>query len=219
MARLHLARGDAPRPLLDRALARARQERFPRAEREVQRLRGEVALGRGDLAQAEEAWQEAYTIAQREGIPLGPYLADLARLHSAQHDDARAKVLLSEALALGGRGVALATVEVFITLGEHVEARRHVEAAYLEAWADGPPHAFAHELTRARAALHTLNMPEPKLPPFDPLQVPPIPEEDNIQAFLMGLDHKRRAAIAIPPASLERDAGKRQWWKFWVMHK
>ncbi len=109
----------------------------------------------------------------------------------AHRDAAQAKALLSEALALGGRGVALAAVEVFTALGEQAEARRHVDAAYREAWADGPPYAYFHELQRIRAALQTLGMPEPQLPPFDPAKVPPMPYEAEIRAFIADLEREQ----------------------------
>ncbi len=225
-ARLRWGQGVDPAPLLAEALQRARQKRFLRAEREAQRLAGEVAFARGgqeDLVQAREAWQGAYALTQREGIPLGPYLADLARVHAAQQDAAQAKALITEALALGGRGVALAAVEVFTALGEQAEARSYVDAAYREAWADGPPYAYFHELRRIRAALQTLDMPEPQLPPFDPKKVFPVPYEAEILAFIEELkrergDSSRELLTSAPKVSQNghsQQNGKPPWWQFW----
>jgi hypothetical protein len=215
-ARLRWGQGDNPATLLAEGLQRARQERFLRAEREAQHLAGEIAFACDDLAQAEEAWQAAYTIAQREGAPLGPSLADLARVQSSQQDAEQARALLGEALVLGGRGVALAAVEVFTALGEQAEARRHVEAAYREAWADGPPYAYFHELGRIRAALQILGMPEPQLPPFDRAKVAPIPYEAEILAFIEEL--KRERGDSSPEVSQNghsQQNGKPPWWQFW----
>jgi hypothetical protein len=192
-------------PLIKRAAALARETRFPRIERDAQRLAGEVAFSEGRLAQTEEAWHEAYVIAQRLGTPLGPYLADLARLRaqqaaqtaspSGEQEPGRlAQELINEALALGGRGVELAVVEVYLALGMPAEARKHVAVAYKEAWADGPPYAFYHELKRIRAAIQTLGMPEPQLPPFDPAHVPPVPYEDEIRAFIAELERENAKA-------------------------
>src|SRR5262249_11980698 len=94
IARLRWGQGQDPTPLVNEALRRAREERVLYLEREAQQLAGEAALARGDRAAAQAAWQEAYAIAQRQGLPLGPYLADLARLQAAQQDGAQAKATL-----------------------------------------------------------------------------------------------------------------------------
>jgi hypothetical protein len=230
-ARLRWGQGQDPAPLLDQALRGARERRFLRAEREAQRLAGEMAFARGELPAAQAAWQEAYAIAQRQGLPLGPYLADLARLQAAQRaagqgDAGQVKALLAEALALGGLHVALAGVEVYISLGEQTEAKRHVDAAYREAWADGPPYAFYHELNRIRTALKTLDLPEPRLPPFDPAQVKPVPDEAEIHAFIEGLNQGKTNTPpdGVPAVTAEPERehdpatagnGKRPWWKVW----
>jgi hypothetical protein len=38
--------------------------------------------------------------------------------------------------------LSLAAVEAYTALGEHTEAKRAVDAAYREAWADDPLYAF-----------------------------------------------------------------------------
>jgi tetratricopeptide (TPR) repeat protein len=215
-ARLRWGQGQDPAPLLDQGLRGAREERFVYVEREAQSLIGEVAFARGDLPAAQAAWQEAYATAQREGVPLGPFLADLARVQAAQGNGAQAKALLAEALALGGLGVALAAVEVYSALGEPAEAKQFVDTAYREAWADGPPYAFVYELGRIRTALQRLGLPEPQLPPYDPSRVQPIPDEAEIRAFIEELKREQQSEAdedddATPVAS----NGKRPWWKFW----
>jgi hypothetical protein len=230
-ARLRWGQGEDPAPLLEAALRHARERRFLLAEREAQRLIGEVAFARGDLPTAQAAWQEARAIAQREGLPLGPYLADLARLHGAlqaAQRDARegngdqAKALLTEALALGGHGVALAAVEVHTALKETAEAKRQVDTAYREAWADGPPYAFYHELNRIRTVLPTLGLPEPQLPSFDPARVSPPPNEAEIRTFIAELNHGKTntsaagaLAVTAEPAPPAAGNGKRPWWRIW----
>jgi hypothetical protein len=72
-------------------------------------------------------------------------------------------------------------------LGEWEEATWHLDIAYVEAWADGPPHAFHFELLRVRAALKTLGLAERKLSPFDPEHIPPLPDEGRIHEFLVEL--------------------------------
>jgi tetratricopeptide (TPR) repeat protein len=184
-ARLRWEQGKDPMSLLEEALIRSHRLRFLYAEREAWQLMGIVCFAQGDLRQTDKAWTIAYRLARRQSVPLGNLLANLARLRVAQGDEERARELLYEALAIGGFGVELAAVEVFIALGEAQEAQRHVENAYLEAWADGPPYAFSRELAHIRAALRKLSMPEPQLPSFDPDLVASVPHEANIRAFIV----------------------------------
>jgi tetratricopeptide (TPR) repeat protein len=211
-ALLRFGQGQDPTPLLAQGLRRAHEQRFPFAEREAQRLTGEVAFAKGDLAKAQTAWQAAYAIAQRQTVPLGSYLADLARLHAARKEEPQAKAFLTEALALSGFGVALAAVEVYTLLAEPSEAKQHVDAAYREAWADGPPYAFYQELNRIRAAMKTLGMPEPQLPPFDPSCIQPLPNEAQIRAFIEELKRKQNQVLDSGTAG---KVDRRPWWKFW----
>jgi hypothetical protein len=180
-------------------------------------------------------------------VPLGPYLANLARLNGAQQvaqgdagqgDAGHAQALLSEALALGGPGVTLAAVEVYTALGTPGDAKRSIDAAYREAWADGPPYAFVYELSRIRTALQTLGLPEPQLPPFDPSRVPPVPDEAEIRVLIEEVKRQQAEETvedeadeadeededALPDGLLTapaetapsaRQNGKRPWWKFW----
>jgi hypothetical protein len=228
VARLRWGQGADPAPLLAEGLRRAREERFLLAERSAQRLVGEVAFARGDLPAAQEAWQAAYAIAQRDGVLLGPFLADLARLQAAQRNGERSKSLLTEALTLGGLHVALAAIEVNAALNDPAEARRFIETAYREAWADGPPYAFYHELKRIRTAIQALGVPEPHLPQFDPARVPPLSDEAEIRTFIAELNQEQsntpadgsvavtaepeREGADAPPAAVN---GKRPWWKLW----
>lgn len=98
--------------------------------------------------------------------------------------------MLGEALALGGFGVALAAVEVYIALRELTEAKSHVDVAYRQAWADGPPYTFFQQLKRIRAGLQALGLSEPQLPPFDPSQVKLIPDEAVIRTYLDQKAHR-----------------------------
>jgi hypothetical protein len=152
-------------------------------------------------------------------------MADLARIYAAQRDNAQAKALITEALTLGGRNVALAAVEVLTALEEPEAAKAHVEDAYREAWADGPPYAFYHELKRIRAAIQALGIPEPQLPPFDPAKVPPVPYEAEIRAFIdelrqeQGGDSSATLVDADSSASQALDSkpkAHRPWWRIWA---
>lgn len=220
-AQLRFGQGKDATTLLDATLAQARSNRFPRAEREARRLQGEVALGRGDLVLAEEAWQAALAIAQQQSQPLGPYLADLARLRARQGHAALARELIAEALAHGGRGVALAATDVYLAVGDTTQAARHALPTYTEAWADGPPYARTVELQRAQAALTSLRIPEPALPPFDLTKVAPVPYEAEIRAFIEELqkeraqeegDEQQADVMPLDAPVLHR----RRWWAPWT---
>jgi hypothetical protein len=132
--------------------------------------------------------------------------------------------LLTEALALGGGGVALAAVEVYIALDEPTEAKRYVDAAYREAWADGPPYAFVHELTNIRAALTALGIPELQLLPFAARRIPSLPDEAEIRSFIVELKKEQQDALPMarkdPSARTNEKAHvkqsrKRPWWRIW----
>lgn len=219
-ARLRFGQGKDPAALLAEVLAEVRSSPYPRVEREAQQLWGEVALAHNDLALAEEAWQAAYAIAQQQSQPLGPYLADLARLRARQGNVSLARELIVEAVAQGGLGVELAAAEVYLAMGNATEAMRHALPAYKEAWADGPPYALALELGRARAALKALGMPEPNLPPFDLAKVPPVPYEAEIRAFIEELRKEREQeeeeeqhVLSSMPTPAAR---RRHWWAPWT---
>jgi hypothetical protein len=119
-------------------------------------------------------------------------------------------------------------VEVYAALDEPAEAKRSVDAAYREAWVDGPPYAFYHELNRIRAALQTLGLPEPQLSRVDPAHVKPVPDDAAIRAFLAELNPGTTntpadgavAVTAEPERETEHDPatagnGRRPWWKVW----
>ncbi len=194
---------------------------------DIQRVRGEIALAQGDLITAEDAWLLAFQAAEREGVPLGPYLADLARLRVRQGNADLARELLAQALDLQGP-VDLAAAEVFLALGDIDSAHKHVLPAYRRAWADGPPYVFYFELKRARKVLTALNMPEPQLPPFDPSQIEPLPYEAEIRAFLAEQEDKDRSVNLIDstmtqdvltqvaqPEEEQNQSTARHWWQFW----
>lgn len=223
-ARLRFGQGKDVTELLNMAITRARSIRFPRAERDARRLQGEFALSRGDLVQAEEAWQAALAIAQQQSQPLGPYLADLARLRARQGHAALAQQLITEAVTQGGLGVMLAAAEVYLAVGDPTQAMRYALPAYTEAWADGPPYAQALELERARVALKSLGISEPHLPPFDPAKVAPVPYEAEIRAFIDELRKEREQSEVEETQQselvwLNGRSAHRHWWAPWTWGK
>ncbi len=236
-AQLRFGQGKDATAVLDEALTQARIDRFPHAECEARRLQGEVALARGDLAGAEEAWQAALAIAKHQSQPLGSYLADLARVRARQGQATLARELIAEAVAQGGQRVTLAAAEVALALGDTTQAAQYTLPAYTDAWADGPPYAQALELERARAVLQALQIPEPHLPAFDPATVAPLPYETEIRTFIAELYAEKAKseepdpAMALSEIEVDADAegsklepaaipsGSRHWWAPWTWKK
>jgi tetratricopeptide (TPR) repeat protein len=182
--------GENPWRYIEEGLKRAKQQQFLIAERFARILEGEVALTQDDLSRAEAAWQAALEIAQKEGIPLWPHQADMARLRARQGQAEEARHWLDLAFASGSPDLAAA--EVYLALGEETLARQHILPAYTWAWADGPPYTLVYDLKRARAVLAALGMPEPQLPPYDATRVRPIPYEAEVLALIAELEAKRR---------------------------
>lgn len=127
-------------------------------------------------------------------------------------------------MTLGRRDVALAATEVYLAVGDTVEAARYARPACKEAWADGPPYARALALKRAGNA-QALGMPEPALPPFDPKKVAPVPYEVEIRAFIEELrkEHAQDEAEEDEDddeqpdvTSLDAPLTRHHWWAPWT---
>ena len=144
----------------------------------------------GTSSRPGEAWQAAYVIAQRQGVPLGPYLADLARCMRPRRRSA-GKGTHHGSPGTWWQDVALAAVEVFTALGELAEARRHVDAAYREAWADGLPYAYATSSGASGQRSRRWGCRSHSLPPFDPASVAQLPYEADIRAFIDELKQEK----------------------------
>lgn len=144
------------------------------------------------------------------------FMADLARVQAAQGDAVQAHATLGEALALegmaepwGGGGVHCPG---HAELGE--AARGYRLPGGLGGWL---AYAFYNELRRIRAALSTMRLPRPMLPTRTPSQLPPLPDEASIRAFVDELIKGRGASYdsKTPPGAvaLTTPTTTRPWWQ------
>ncbi len=191
-AAMCIYRGEDAGAALDEAEALSRQSRNALEQRVVQGLRGVFALRQGRIDDAAAHFERAITMARRSGVAdLAIYMGDLARTRALQgrHDEARC--LLQEAFALECKSevhdLYASAAEVYLTLGERDKAEGYARKAYKAAWADGPPFVWWWALERAKQVLAALGVAEPVLPRFDPAKVSPLPQEDEIRAFIAAL--------------------------------
>jgi tetratricopeptide (TPR) repeat protein len=150
-------------------------------------LRGEYALIQGRPADAIVPFQELVTQTRKSGIPTAGANGNLARAYArlGKHD---------EALTLIAEGIESSdAADVYLTLGNHEQAREHALIAYAEAWADGEPYSDWRTLHKMRAILAALDIPEPALPRRAP---DPIPYEDEIRALIEELNAEHAAKSA-----------------------
>jgi len=144
------------------------------------RLRGEAALGLGDVDAAGECLHEALLRARatnliEEELPL---LVGLAKLAQRQGDDEQARAHLGNGWELAERGpYPLFHADALNVLAQ-IEGAEAAQNAYEKAWCDGPPYAYHWGLAEAKQRLDALGLPYPILPAFEASQYEPMPEID-----------------------------------------
>jgi tetratricopeptide (TPR) repeat protein len=148
-------------------------------------LRAEWDLSENRNQRALEAIDQALQITKKLGTPTPVYhdLRAWALAKLGRTADARTE------LEVGSQGLYAA--ETYLALGEREQARKCALNAYRWAWGEGPPYIHWYYLERSRALLKQLGEPEPKLPPFDPSKVQPIPYEKEIRAAIERLKAER----------------------------
>jgi tetratricopeptide (TPR) repeat protein len=152
----------------------------------VDRLQGNLALRRGDLATADRCLSDSLSRCRAcdskdEELPT---LIALAELRHRQGRTDEARELLDQVWEPAGIGPyplfhadalnLLARIER--DAGNRDAAVAAATEAYRKAWCDGPPYAYHWGLRDAREILAELGAPEPDMPPFDPSRYPPMPE-------------------------------------------
>jgi len=145
-AALALGRLDRADERLHHALTRARAVNLVEAELPALVALAELALKRGNPAEARARLEDVWEAAER-----GPY--------PMRQTDAY-NVLTDIALADDDKPAAIDAAS----------------KAFRAAWCDGPPYAYHWGLVKAKAHLKALGAPDPKLPPFDESKFPPLPE-------------------------------------------
>ncbi len=160
--------------------------------RNLQRLRGQWYLESGSWMFAIEALQEAVRMARVSGhadaesetsLALAKYKLD--RLAEPRREAERLAQFRDPAHRL--------LAQLWFALGERAQAEHHALAAYRWAWADGEPYVHRYELTKTTELLQRMNVPIPKLAPYDLAKDEPFPWEANVRAVIEALRGKKAA--------------------------
>jgi tetratricopeptide (TPR) repeat protein len=171
---------------IDRAQVLAAVRRLARDQIRVDRMRGMLALRRGDLVTTDRRLSEGLSrcrACNAKDHEL-PTLIALAELRHRQGRADEARELLGEVWEPAEVGpYPLFHAEALNLLARIERDAGHRDAAvaaatdaYRKAWCDGPPYAYHWGLRDAKQLLAELGAPEPDLPPFDPSKYPPMPE-------------------------------------------
>src|SRR5690606_26229078 len=156
--------------------------------REIYRLRGESALQQGQFGTASSFFLDTITLGHKSGIPVSGLVGRLAYVRACEELFDEAQQLLLEALADEATGrlhdLYNSAAEVYLMMGDTVQAAQYAGLAYESAWADGPPFVWWWRLERARQVLEQLDAPIPDLLPFDEERIEKVPYEDEIYAFI-----------------------------------
>lgn len=185
-ALFHFWRGSLREEDLANAEQLAKAARNRPVIRALHRMRGEWRLQQSQWALAADSFRESVRMAREVGqsaersearLALAKLYLDL--LPNARHQAeelAKAKWVDHGALA-----------DLWLAVGDPVQAKRHAMEAYMEAWDSGEPFVRRNELNGARALLEQLGAEVPKLPPYDPGKDEKLPWEDELTTAIEGL--------------------------------
>jgi tetratricopeptide (TPR) repeat protein len=176
----------AARTLAKRSGLGASSRRFEADFIREARIKGEAALGLGELDTADEWLHHALTRARSVNFVEEelPSLVALAELRRRQEDHITAREFLDEVWEYAEQGPyplfhadalnVLAQIER--DAGNTDEAIKAAIKAYELSWCDGPPYAYHWGLIKAQKHLEELGAPLPDLLPFDESKFEPMPE-------------------------------------------
>ncbi len=165
------------------------------------RLRGDWRLEQGEWALAAASYQEAVRLARERSLPDAASETGLAlaKHHLRQPADPPHPVELAESHHEAERLAQLRDpahrrlAQLWLALGDTENAKHHALAAYRWAWADGEPYVHRYELTKTTGLLQQMNVPTPKLPPYDPAKDEPLPWEAEVRAAIEKLRAEKEA--------------------------
>jgi tetratricopeptide (TPR) repeat protein len=146
-------------------------------------LRGRWQLDRGEWTLAGLSFGEAVRMARESGTSdaVSETGLAIAKNKLSQLDEPhREAERLSQQRYVSNRLLA----QLWLDLGNSEKAKHHALAAYEWAWADGEPYVDRHELTKAAEILKEMEVPIPKLPPYDPAKDDPFAWEDDVRAAI-----------------------------------
>jgi hypothetical protein len=187
------------------AMRAARESKNRGAVRSLHAFRGEWLFSLGQFAESEAAFEEAIAMARESGLPTPEAEAwqAVAQVKQGKIEQARGT---SDRLALLDDPPQISLAELFLALGDRAPALDYAKRGYKCAWADGMPYVKWWDLQRSRAVLQALGEPEPRLPPFDPNKVTPLPFEADVRAFIEELKAKKKEDASGPPEESEPTA-------------
>jgi Domain of unknown function (DUF4062) len=155
-------------------------------------LRGAWRLEQEEWELAAASFHEAVLMARQSSItdePTETGLA-LAKFHLSQlAEPSREAERLAQLRKPAHRLLAL----LWLAIGDHEQAKPHALAAYKWAWADGEPYVNRYELNKTTELLRQMNVPIPKLPPYDPVKDEKLPWEDDVAAAIARLHAEKDA--------------------------
>ena len=167
-AQFHFWQGSLQEAHLAEAERLAARGRDRTTIRSLHRLRGDWRLTQGEWALAAASYQEAVRLARdtRSVIDAASETGlALAKHHLGQLANPREE---AERLAQLREPAHRLLAQLWLALGDPAQAKHHALAAYKDAWADGEPDVRRYELTQTTELLRQMQVPIPKLPPYDP---------------------------------------------------
>jgi uncharacterized protein HemY len=170
----------------DEALEMASVQRHEQDFIRAALLQGRAALGRRDLARADERLHHALTRARTVNVTEFelPALIAIAELDLQRGHSPEARARLDDVWEVAERGpyplqqadAYNVLADIALAEGDKSAAIAAATKAYRAAWCDGPPFAYHWGLAKAKAHLAALGAPEPDMPPFDESKFEPMPE-------------------------------------------
>lgn len=83
--------------------------------------------------------------------------------------------------------------QLWLALGEPMQAKFHALAAYKSAWADGEPYVNRYELTKTTELLEHMQIPIPNLAPYDPAKDEPFSWDSDVRIAIEKLRTENEA--------------------------
>ncbi len=166
-------------------------------------LRGCWRLEQRDYPQAVASFHESVRMARERRLVDAESETGLAlaKFHLGQltGDDARSEAeRLAQRRQFSPRYLAM----LWLAIGDPDHAKHYALDAYHCAWADGEPYVDRYELTKTTELLQEMNVPIPRLPPYDPSKDKPFPWEADVRAAIEKLraekEEKERKAVKKP---------------------
>jgi tetratricopeptide (TPR) repeat protein len=184
--------GSLSEELLARAEELTRTGKYRIGVRSLHQLRGQWHLRHGRWLLAADSLSEAVQMARAVGQndPASETWLTVAKFHLGWLSNARQE---AEQLAAAKSKNHQALGELWLAIGDAVQAEEHALEAYKEAWGDGEPYVYRYALNKARDLLHQLGADIPHLPPYDPAKDEKLPWEDELVAAIEKLREEKEA--------------------------